>query len=628
MAYKFQHGDAILSGALDQEGSIDIKDDGSGEFELKHGGDTIINSSKALGGVTSLSASTSVSGRDLVLDVGGKVGISTDTDLLTLTANTVTAAGALKSSAGGISGSARIDGFGLRIDTGGVIGTAGDTDLLTLNNGSLVVAGEVQPATVSASARIDGFGLRIDTGGVIGTAGDNDLLTLNNGSLVVAGAGSFTGGNVGVGAGSVSASAGLAGRGVTLDVGGKVGISTDNDLITLTANNVGIAGALSASTRIDGRGLQIDTGGVIGTAGDTDLLTLNNASLVVAGEVQPLTVSASARIDGFGLRVDTGGTIGTAGDNDLLTLNNGSLVVAGEVQPLTVSASARIDGFGLRIDTGGTIGTAGDTDLLTLANGVLQVAGEVSSSGEVDGLAFNAESFSIKNEDFIDGSSNITAAGLSGSGNLLVAGTVRFDGVAAATIDEDNDFFYILDADDSLMKKEAVGDVVTTLAGDGIENSGNKFRLNINGLAAAVVDVANDSIAIVDANGSNESKKESIADLVDAIAGTGLTATNGVLSTDAGAVTSIRTDGAVNTTALVEGYNFYTGSTDKAVTLPASPSVGDVVVVKAGDLASGQSLTINRAGSHTIDGLTSVVLESDYAAASFVYLVANNWGII
>ena len=628
MAYKFQHGDAILSGALDQEGSIDIKDDGSGEFELKHGGDTIINSSKALGGVTSLSASTSVSGRDLVLDVGGKVGISTDTDLLTLTANTVTAAGALKSTAGGISGSARIDGFGLRIDTGGVIGTAGDNDLLTLNNGSLVVAGEVQPATVSASARIDGFGLRIDTGGVIGTAGDNDLLTLNNNSLVVAGAGTFSGGNLAASAGAVSGSTGLAGRGVTIDVGGKIGISTDNDLITLTANNVAIDGALSASTRIDGRGLQIDTGGVIGTAGDTDLLTLNNDSLVVAGEVQPLTVSASARIDGAGLRVDTGGVIGTAGDNDLLTLNNGSLVVAGEVQPLTVSASARIDGFGLRIDTGGTIGTAGDTDLLTLANGALQVAGEVSSSGEADALAYNAESFSIKNVDFIDGSSNITAAGLSGSGNLLAAGTVRFDGVAAATIDEDNDFFYILDADDSLMKKEAVGDVVTTLAGDGLENSGNKFRLNINGLAAAVVDVANDSIAIVDANGSNESKKESIADLVDAIAGAGLAASNGVLSTQAGAVTSIRTDGAVNTTALVEGYNFYTGSVDKSVTLPASPSVGDVVVVKAGNLDAGEKLTVQRAGSHTIDGLTQVELESDYAAASFVYLVNNNWGII
>ena len=177
------------------------------------------------------------------------------------------------------------------------------------------------------------------------------------------------------------------------------------------------------------------------------------------------------------------------------------------------------------------------------------------------------------------------------------------------------------------MKKEAVGDVVTILAGDGLANSGNKFALDLNELGAAAVNVANDSIAIVDAD-DNSSKKESIADLVTAMAGTGLTATNGVLSTDAGAVTTIRTDGAVNTTALVEGYNFYTGSASKSLTLPASPTVGDVVVLKAGNLADGEKLTVSRAGSHTIDGLTSVELESDYAAASFVYLVANNWGIV
>ena len=748
MAYKFQHGQAILSGALDQEGSIDIKNDGSGEFELKHDGNTILNSSRALGNVTSISGSTSISGRDLVLDVGGKVGISTDTDLLTLTANQVAVAG-----------------------KGQFVNAAGQASALT------------------ASARVDAMGLRIDTGGVIGTAGDNDLLTLNNGSLVVAGAGSFTAGNVGAAAGSVSGSAGLAGRGVTIDEGGKIGTSADNDLIELNANSVAVAGAISGSTRIDGRGLRIDTsgvigtagdndlltlnngsllvtgqltasvamsasliqcstlevgaesikigsttisetelggldgitagtvaaskavivdsdkditgfrnvtatgafvignasmaeadleqidgitagtvaaskavvvdsnkdasgfrnvtaaslsssarsdafglridtGGVIGTAGDTDLLTLNNASLVVAGEVQPLTVSSSAGISGRGLVIDTGGVIGTAGDSYLLTLNNTSLVVAGEVQAATLSASARIDGFGLRIDTGGTIGTAGDTDLLTLANGVLQVAGELSSSGDIDGLAVNAHSFSINNEDFIDANSNITAAGLSGSGNLLAAGTVRLDGVAAATIDEDNDFFYILDASDALVKKESVADVVTTLAGDGIENSGNKFRLNLNGLGAAAVDVANDSIAIIDANGSNEAKKESVADLVTAMAGAGLNASNGVLSTQAGAVTSIRTDGAVNTTALVEGYNYMTGSASKSVALPSSPSVGDVVVVKAGNLADGEKLTVTRAGSHLIDGLQSVELESDYAAASFVYLVANNWGIV
>ncbi len=77
---------------------------------------------------------------------------------------------------------------------------------------------------------------------------------------------------------------------------------------------------------------------------------------------------------------------------------------------------------------------------------------------------------------------------------------------------------------------------------------------------------------------------------VTAMAGAGLTATNGVISTQAGAVTSIRTDGAVNTTALVEGYNYMTGSASKSVALPSSPSVGDVVVLKAGNLADGENL--------------------------------------
>ena len=723
MAYKFQHGQAILSGALDQEGSIDIKDDGSGEFELKHDGNTILNSSRALGNVTSISGSTSISGRDLVLDVGGKVGISTDTDLLTLTANQVAVAG-----------------------KGQFVNAAGQASALT------------------ASARVDAMGLRIDTGGVIGTAGDNDLLTLNNGSLVIAGAAqvstglSATGGNIGAAAGSVSGSAGLAGRGLTLDVGGSIGITTDTDLIALTANNVAIAGALSASTRADARGLRIDTSGIIGTAGDNDLLTLNNGSLLVTGQltasvamsasliqcttlevgaesikigsttinetelagldgitagtvaaskavivdsdkditgfrnvtatgafvignasmaeadleqidgitagtvaaskavvvdankdasgfrnITAASLSSSARSDAFGLRIDTGGVIGTAGDTDLLTLNNDQLVVAGAAQVSaglsatggnigaaagSVSGSAGLAGRGLTIDTGGVIGTAGDADLLTLANGVLQVAGEVSSSGEIDALGFNGHEFAINNEAVIDADKHITAGNLSGSGNLLAAGTVRLDGVAAATIAEGADFFYILDADDNLMKKESVADVVSGLAGDGIKNGANKFALDLNELTAAAVDVANDSIAIVDANDSNLSKKESIADLVSGIAGSGLNASAGVLSIQSGEVTPIRTDGAVNTTALVEGYNYMTGSASKSVTLPASPSVGDVVVVKAGNLADGEKLTVARAGSHTIDGLTSVELESDYAAASFVYLVANNWGIV
>jgi hypothetical protein len=74
-------------------------------------------------------------------------------------------------------------------------------------------------------------------------------------------------------------------------------------------------------------------------------------------------------------------------------------------------------------------------------------------------------------------------------------------------------------------------------AGTGITVNADDVELNLNDLGAAVVDVANDSIAIIDSSASNASKKETIADFVAAIAGTNLTATNGVLSASGGADT-------------------------------------------------------------------------------------------
>ncbi len=75
-------------------------------------------------------------------------------------------------------------------------------------------------------------------------------------------------------------------------------------------------------------------------------------------------------------------------------------------------------------------------------------------------------------------------------------------------------------------------DVATGLAGDGLSASSGVMAIDLNELTGAVVDVSADSIAIVDAT-DNSSKKESLADYATAIAGTGLTATNGVLSVDA-----------------------------------------------------------------------------------------------
>ena len=73
----------------------------------------------------------------------------------------------------------------------------------------------------------------------------------------------------------------------------------------------------------------------------------------------------------------------------------------------------------------------------------------------------------------------------------------------------------------------------TTIANSGSETAAVTITVNLNGVAAGTVAVANDSIAIIDAD-DNSSKKESIADLATAMAGTGITATNGVFSVTTG----------------------------------------------------------------------------------------------
>lgn len=118
---------------------------------------------------------------------------------------------------------------------------------------------------------------------------------------------------------------------------------------------------------------------------------------------------------------------------------------------------------------------------------------------------------------------------LSGSIFAGVSGDITISSAGVATIA----------ANSVALGTDTTGNYVATIAnatngGVTVNNSGTEtaavtLALNLNDLSAAAVDVANDSIAIVDAT-DNSTKKESIADLVSGIAGTNLTATSGVLS--------------------------------------------------------------------------------------------------
>jgi len=166
------------------------------------------------------------------------------------------------------------------------------------------------------------------------------------------------------------------------------------------------------------------------------------------------------------------------------------------------------------------------------------------------------------------------------------------------------------------------------LAMTSYNNSANvtDLAVDLNALAAAAVTVSADSIAIIDANDSNGTRKESIADLVTAMAGSGLTATNGVLSSDA----SPTPTGIGNAAAtLVQGFNYGTTTFDAARvwTLPSNADLGDVVTVKAPISLGGNLLTIEGYSTNTIDGDLRQVIASDAGAVTLTYVVSGSWKI-
>ena len=153
------------------------------------------------------------------------------------------------------------------------------------------------------------------------------------------------------------------------------------------------------------------------------------------------------------------------------------------------------------------------------------------------------------NNDTISAQTELASDGLAAADELLVsdAGTLKKIGVdnlmkdgpgllTAAAIAVGDDHFMFLDGGATGDAKiESVADLMTAAAGDGLSAASGVLALDLNELSAATVSVSADSIAIIDA-GDNSSKKESIADLVSGIAGTvtttGIAASSGTLKLD------------------------------------------------------------------------------------------------
>ena len=222
-----------------------------------------------------------------------------------------------------------------------------------------------------------------------------------------------------------------------------------------------------------------------------------------------------------------------------------------------------------------------------------------------DNMLYMDATGSVRQDSIVDFSSAL--AGTSATTALKAASGVLSLDIANLTAEviASGDKIVFNDAGDNGLHSETVDDL---------------FTKGLPLLTEAAFTVADDYVVFLDGSGTGDGKKEKWSDLVTLMAGAGLTAVDGTLTTDAGSVEGLH-DGMT----LDEGYNFASGSAGATVSLPGSPTVGDQVVVK---MSSAGDILINTSGSHTIDGADNIRLESPYSAVTLVYLAANNWGIV
>jgi|10_taG_2_1085330.scaffolds.fasta_scaffold02441_3 hypothetical protein len=415
-----------------------------------------------------------------------------------------------------------------------------------------------------------------------------------------------------------------------LTIAGGEGIDTSATGTTVTiageeatTSNKGVASFSSDNFAVSSGAVTIKTGGVDNDelAGSITNAKLSNSTVSYGGV--SLALGASDATPAFDLTDATNyptsslsGTITNAqlaGSIANAKLSNSSITVSDGSSSTAISLGGTITFSG----TSNEVEIAESSGTLTIglpATITANVTGNVSgTSGSTTGNAATATALAtarnIGGVSF-DGTGNIDLPGVNSAGNQNTSGTAAD---LSATLDETKggtgltsfttgDVVYA-SGSNTLAKlgigssgevlsvssggivewaASSAGDItgvtITTASNSGLDGgdtaSSGAFSAtlttDLNNLTAATVDVAADSIAIVDADASNGTRKESIADLVDAIDGTALSASSGVLN-----VSGITTSEIASGTLVDSSDTIASNNTD--TTIPTSKAVKSYV---------------------------------------------------
>jgi len=272
---------------------------------------------------------------------------------------------------------------------------------------------------------------------------------------------------------------------------------------------------------------------------------------------------------------------------------------SGSIGVTTDGATLEVDSDTVQVKDLGITTAKLQNDAVTLAK---MAANSVDSDQYVDGSIdlIHMSANSVDSDQYVDGSIDLVH---------MSANSVDSDQYVDGSIDT----AHIADAQVTEAK------LATSVAGDGLSGGGGSaLALDLNELTAASVDVSADSIAIVDADASNGSRKESIADLVSAMAGAGLTATNGVLDANP----TVASASAAGT--LSADVTFVSLGSACDMTLPTAAEGKKLTVKRVG--GAGIVSVVAGTGDSIGDGI--IALDTIGAAVTLVAQSDSTWWII
>jgi len=265
-----------------------------------------------------------------------------------------------------------------------------------------------------------------------------------------------------------------------------------------------------------------------------------------ANEQKTTTTALATLFAGTGLTASSS-VIGVDASQAITALTGGDLTIYEDANNADVSVkmgTSATESLTIEVLNGASNKTAEQINFTTATasgttdHGKMVFAVDAVTIATIDDDGINLASgmnFSINDVDLPSSDTTYTAAANGGIGLSGTAFSLDIDGmtdIGAAIVS--GDLLALDDGAGGTNRKTTVDRLATLFAGDGLADSSAVIGLDLNELTAAAVTVANDSIAIIDADASNGTRKESIADLATAMAGTNITASAGVLSASGG----------------------------------------------------------------------------------------------